>query len=323
MMPGDNERRGRTRNGRLAFAPVLVLALLAAACGEGGTRGADSRVLVDGSSTVYPLTEAVAEEFGIAQGGAVQVTVGLSGTGGGFQRFCAGETDVNNASRPIKDAERDECIVNDVRFLELPVAYDGISIVVHPDNTWVDCLTVAELRRIWEPNSTVQSWAQVRDGFPDQPIRLYGPGTDSGTFDYFTEAIVGEEGASRWEYTVSEDDNVLVTGVAGDPGALGYFGYAYYEANRDRVKLVAVDSGSGCVQPTPATIRRGRYDPLSRPLFIYVNRESLARPAVAEFVRFYMETAPELAREVGYVPLGEADYQANARRVAEASGHGA
>src|SRR5690606_27037135 len=183
MMPGDNERRGRTRNGRLAFAPVLVLALLAAACGEGGTRGADSRVLVDGSSTVYPLTEAVAEEFGIAQGGAVQVTVGLSGTGGGFQRFCAGETDVNNASRPIKDAERDECIVNDVRFLELPVAYDGLSVVVHPDNTWVDCLTTDELRRIWEPDSPVQSWAQVRDGFPDRPLRLYGPGTDSGTFD--------------------------------------------------------------------------------------------------------------------------------------------
>jgi len=318
-MPGDNERHVRTRKQQLATACVLVLALLAAACGESGM---DSRILVDGSSTVYRLTEAVAEEFGIAQGGAVQVMVGVSGTGGGFQRFCAGETDVNDASRPIKDAEREECFINDVRFLELPVAYDGISIVVHPDNTWVDCLTIEELRRIWEPASTVESWAQVREGFPDQPIRLYGPGPDSGTFDYFTEMIMGEEGASRWEYTVSEDDNVLVTGVAGDPAALGYFGYAYYEENRDRLKLVAVDSGSGCVQPTPETIRRGRYDPLSRPLFIYVNREALERPTVAEFVRFYMETAPQLAREVGYVPLGRADYEANARRVAEASGHG-
>lgn len=271
---------------------------------------------------MYPLTEAVAEEFGIAQGAAVQVTVGLSGTGGGFERFCAGETDINNASRPIKDAERDECIVNDVRFLELPVAYDGISIVVHPDNTWVDCLTVEELRRIWEPGSTVESWAEVREGFPDEPLRLYGPGPDSGTFDDFTEAVVGEPGASRWEYTVSEDDNVLVTGVAGDRGALGYFGYAYYEANRDRVKLVAVDGGSGCVAPTPETIRRGTYDPLSRPLFIYVNRESLARRTVADFVRFYMDVAPELAREVGYVPLSEADYEANTRRIAEASGRG-
>lgn len=321
MMPGDNQQHGRAPRGRPAV--ILTFALLAAACGERGTGGTGNAVLVDGSSTVYRLAEAVAEEFGIAQGGAVQVLVGSSGTGGGFQRFCAGETDVNNASRPIKDAERDECIVNDVRFLELPVAYDGISIVVHPGNTWVDCLTVAELRRIWEPDSPVESWAQVRDGFPDRPLRLYGPGTDSGTFDYFTEAIVGEAGASRWEYTVSEDDNVLVTGVAGDSAALGYFGYAYYEANRERVKLVAVDSGNGCVQPTPETIRRGTYDPLSRPLFIYVNRESLARRAVAEFVRFYMETAPELAREVGYVPLGEADYQVNLRRVAEAAGGGA
>jgi|CeladaMinimDraft_18_1061708.scaffolds.fasta_scaffold00021_73 phosphate transport system substrate-binding protein len=322
MMRDDDQRHSLARGAHSGLAAILVLALFAAACGERGPGGGEGRVLIDGSSTVYPLTEAVAEEFGIAQGAAVQVTVGLSGTGGGFERFCAGETDINNASRPIKDAERDECIVNDVRFLELPVAYDGISIVVHPDNTWVDCLTVEELRRIWEPGSTVESWAEVREGFPDEPLRLYGPGPDSGTFDDFTEAVVGEPGASRWEYTVSEDDNVLVTGVAGDRGALGYFGYAYYEANRDRVKLVAVDGGSGCVAPTPETIRRGTYDPLSRPLFIYVNRESLARRTVADFVRFYMDVAPELAREVGYVPLSEADYEANTRRIAEASGRG-
>ncbi|HEY8468055.1 MAG TPA: PstS family phosphate ABC transporter substrate-binding protein [Longimicrobiales bacterium] len=323
MMAAETVRRRRTTRGRgigaRRLAAILALAVLAAACGgerEGAGGGA---IIVDGSSTVYPLTEAVAEEFGIAQGGATEVTVGLSGTGGGFQRFCAGETDISNASRPIDDAEREQCMINGVRFLELPVAYDGLSVVVHPDNTWVDCLTVQELRRIWEPGSTVRSWADVREGFPEQPLRLYGPGTDSGTFDYFTEAIVGEPGASRPDYTQSEDDNVLVTGVAGDPGALGYFGYAYYSANRARVKLLGVDAGNGCVQPTPETIRRGTYAPLSRPLFIYVNRESLARPEVAAFVRFYMESAPQLAAEVGYVPLGEPDYQANLQRIAEAS----
>jgi phosphate transport system substrate-binding protein len=315
-------RRG-AETGARRLAAVLSLAALVAACGgeRGGAGG--GAIIVDGSSTVYPLTEAVAEEFGIAQPGEAQVTVGLSGTGGGFQRFCAGETDISNASRPIDDAEREQCMLNGVRFLELPVAYDGLSVVVHPDNTWVDCLTVQELRRIWEPGSGVRSWADVREGFPEEPIRLYGPGTDSGTFDYFTEAIVGEAGASRPDYTQSEDDNVLVTGVAGDPGALGYFGYAYYGANQGRVKLLGVDAGNGCVRPTPQTIRRGTYDPLSRPLFIYVNRESLARPEVAAFVRFYMENAPQLAAEVGYVPLGEPDYRANLVKVAEAAGDGA
>ena len=321
MMVAETVRRRRKAPGVTArarrAAAAVALAAFAAACG--GERQGGGAIIVDGSSTVYPLTEAVAEEFGIAHGGTAEVMVGLSGTSRGFQRFCEGETDINNASRPMDDAEREECLINRVRFLELPVAYDGLAVVVHPDNTWVDCLTVEELRRIWEPGSRVRSWADVREGFPDEPLRLYGPGTDSGTFDYFTEAIVGEPGASRPDYTQSEDDNVLVTGVAGDRGALGYFGFPYYSANRDRVKLVGVDAGNGCVRPTPQSIRRGTYDPLSRPLFIYVNRESLSRPGVAAFVRFYMESAPRLAAEVGYVPLGEQDYRVNLQRIAEAS----
>lgn len=297
---------------------------LAAALAAGGLAGCGPRVEgsleADGSSTVFPITEAMAEEFMAETTGRYRVTVGLSGTGGGFQRFCAGETAISNASRPIKESELEACRRNGVEPLELMVAYDGLAVVVHPANTFVECLTVEELKRIWEPGSRVQRWSAVRPGFPDAPIRLFGPGTASGTFDYFTEVIVGEEDASRPDYTASEDDNVLIQGVAGEPNALGYFGYAYYAENQDKLKLVAVDGGNGCVRPTPETIRRGEYRPLSRPLFIYVSRKALGQPVVAEFVRFYMENAAELVPETGYVPLAPEQYQENLRKVEQAIG---
>ena len=304
-----------------AAAAALTVGTLA--CGGGGDAAGGAvqgSVEVDGSSTVYPISEAVAEEFMAANEGNVRVTVGISGTGGGFKRFCAGETDVSNASRPIKDSERAACQEAGVDFVEVPVAYDGISLIANPDNTWVDCLTVEELRKIWEPGSTVQRWSDVRSGFPDTEIRLYGPGTDSGTFDYFTEVMMGESGASRADYTASEDDNVLVTGVKGDAGALGYLGYAYYEENQGTLKLLGVDGGQGCVQPTPETIEGGSYTPLSRPMFVYVSRQALQRPAVQEFVRFYLANAQELAREVGYIALEPEQYEQNLQQLGLTAG---
>jgi phosphate transport system substrate-binding protein len=295
-------------------AALAAVALVLAGCGgeRAGTDGELSgSIEIDGSSTVYPISQAVAEEFMIESGGDVRVTVGVSGTGGGFRRFCAGETEISNASRAIKDDERALCEQAGVDPLELQVAIDGLAVVVNPENTMVQCLTVDELRRIWEPGSTLQQWSEVREGLPAEPLRLYGPGTNSGTFDYFTEAIVGEEDASRPDYSASEDDNVLVQGVGGDVNALGYFGYAYYIENQDRLRAIGVDNGNGCVEPTPETVTSGQYAPLSRPLFIYVNRSDLARPEVAEFVRFYMEAAAELVTEVGYVPMDAASYQAN------------
>jgi phosphate transport system substrate-binding protein len=298
-----------------------LLALAVTACGgdvgregaaDGGVSGA---VEIDGSSTVYPITEAVAEEYMIENGGAVRVTVGISGTGGGFKRFCAGETDINDASRAIKPEETETCAGAGVEAHEFPVAYDGLSVVVNPENDWASCLTVAELRSIWQPGSAISNWSQVREGFPDEPLVLYGPGTDSGTFDYFTEAINGEEDASRSDYTASEDDNVLVQGVAGDRGGLGYFGYAYYEENTDRMKVVGVDDGSGCVTPSPETVNSGEYAPLSRPVFIYVSSTAMERPEVVDFVRYYMDNAPALVREVGYIPLPADQYEANLERI--------
>ncbi|MGH7549936.1 MAG: PstS family phosphate ABC transporter substrate-binding protein [Gemmatimonadota bacterium] len=296
----------------------LILAALVgstlAACG-GGPDSGDSNdsalsgsVQIDGSSTVYPISEAVAEEFQRMHP-ETRVTVGVSGTGGGFQRFCAGETDISDASRPIKDGEAELCRQNGIDFTEIRVAWDGLSVVTNPSNDFVDCLTVDELKGIWEPGSEVNNWSQVRQGFPDKELVLYGPGTDSGTFDYFTEAIMGEEDASRPDYTASENDNVLVQGVMGDPGALGYFGYAYYEENADQLKLLGVDGSSGCVQPSVETIETGEYAPLSRPLYIYVSDRGLAKPQVAEFVRFYLEEGAELVRAVGYIPLQPAQYE--------------
>lgn len=265
---------------------------------------------IDGSSTVFPVTQAVAEEFRRGQPD-VQVNVGISGTGGGFQRFARGETDISDASRPIKDSESEAAAANGIEFIEMRVGTDGLSVIVHPDNDFVDCLTLEELNSIWKPGSEIDNWSQVRAGFPDQRLRLYGPDTDSGTFDYFTEEVNGEAQVSRADYTASADDNVLVQGVAGDRGALGYFGYAYYQENEGALKAVEVDGGSGCVAPETSTIEDGSYSPLSRPLFIYVNTKSLERPEVATFVDYYMDNGYELTAEVGYVPVSRDDYAAN------------
>jgi phosphate transport system substrate-binding protein len=307
---------------------VGVTAAAVAACGGNGAQdgqasGLSGRITADGSSTVFPVTEAVAEEFMAGAGQGVQVTVASSGTGGGFKRFCAGETDVTNASRPIKDEEKALCARNGVEFVELPVATDGLVVVVNSANRFVQCLTVDELKKVWQPASTVRTWADVRAGFPATPIKLYGPGTNSGTFDYFTAEIVGEEDASRSDYTASEDDNVLVQGVAGDAGSLGYFGYAYFAENRQQLRALGVDGGQGCIEPNPQTIESGQYAPLSRPLLIYVKKASLQRAEVREFVSFYLQSAPELSAQVGYVPLSAAGYQQATQTFQQAAGGGA
>ena len=290
---------------------IVLGAVALAACGGGGGSGARGEITVDGSSTVYPITEAMAEEFGVETGGGVSVTVAYSGTGGGFKRFCAGETDISNASRVISESEKQLCAAAGVEYMEIPVAIDGLTLVVHPSNDFVQCLTVAEVKRVWEPRSTIKRWSEVRNGFPDQQLTLYGAGTNSGTFDYFTEAVMGQVGAIRDDFTASEDDNVLVQGVSGDANAFGFFGYAYFAENQDRLKSVAVDNGNGCISPTPETILGGTYTPLSRPLFIYVRRASLEQPAVREFVTFYLTHAEELVPQVGYVPFPSVTYQEN------------
>ncbi|MDI6857073.1 MAG: PstS family phosphate ABC transporter substrate-binding protein [Dehalococcoidia bacterium] len=300
---------GQGRKGHGLWLPAVpVVAAVVAALLLSGCGGAGTTVSGDGSSTVFPITEAVAEEFGNTRDD-VDVTVGISGTGGGFQKFCNGETDFNDASRPIRDQERQACAGNGVEPVEFQVAFDGLSVMVNPANDFVECLTVDELKRIWEPGSTVDSWNDVRPEWPDRPIRLYGPGTDSGTFDYFTEVIVGEEDASRADYQASEDDNVLVQGIAGDENALGYFGFAYYEQNADRLKLVAVDDGDGCVAPSRESILSGEYSPLSRPLFVYVRADALERPEVADFMRFYLTEGRALVQEVGYVEAPDEVYE--------------
>jgi phosphate transport system substrate-binding protein len=256
----------------------------------------------------------VAEEFRKEHNG-VQVPVGISGTGGGFKRFVAGETDISNASRPITAAEVEAAKKNGIEYIELAVAYDGLSVLVNRSNSFATCLTVAELKKIWEPGSTVNNWKDVRAGFPDRALRLYGPGTDSGTFDYYTEVINGKAKASRADYTASEDDNVLVQGIDGDQDSLGYFGFAYYAQNTDKLKLVGVDNGKGCVLPSEQTINDGTYSPLSRPIFIYVSSKAVQRPEVKAFVEFYIAHAAELAAEVGYVPLPDAMYQAGLAKI--------
>lgn len=307
--------------GILSFMAVLSVAASCAGGGSqdtAGTEGTDGTstaasegsglagdVLVDGSSTVFPISEAMAEEF-MAENADVRVTVGVSGTGGGFQKFCAGETDVSNASRPIKQEEIDLCAENGIEYVELPVAFDGLSVVVNPENDWAQCLTVEELKMIWEPaaEGTITNWNQVRPDFPDQPLGLYGAGTDSGTYDYFTAALLETEGESRGDYTASEDDNVIVQGVIGDTNALGFFGYAYYVENQDSLGLIAIDNGNGCVEPSPETIGDGSYQPLSRPEFVYIKATSLDNPAVRAFAEYQIaaENKP-LVEEVGYVPL--------------------
>ncbi len=266
---------------------------------------------IDGSSTVFPITEAMAEEFGIATDGDVRITVGVSGTGGGFKKFCAGETHISDASRPIKQSEADLCVEGGVEYIELPVAIDGLSVIVNPANDFVECMTVDELHTLWAPEAEdeVMKWSQVRDGWPDEELRLYAPGVDSGTFDYFTETVNGESQASRGDFLPSEDDNVLVTGISGDRGSLGYFGYAYYAENADRLKLVAIDGGEGCITPTDETINNGTYSPLSRPLFIYVNAEALNEPQVKAFVEFFLDTGNrQLISNTGYIPFPDTIY---------------
>lgn len=311
---------------RFSWLVVSLLVFVLAACGgnnesttttEGGAE-LSGNILIDGSSTVFPISEAVAEEFGL-ENPNVRVSVGVSGTGGGFKKFCAGETDISDASRPIKQSEIEQCQANGIEFIELPVAFDGLTVVVNPENDWATCMTVDELKMIWEPSAqgVITKWSQVRPDWPDETLSLYGPGTDSGTFDYFTDAIVGEEGASRGDYTASEDDNVLVQGVANDKYALGYFGFAYYIENQGKVKAVAIDGGNGCVEPTVETINNGTYQPLSRPIFIYVSTKALERPEVEAFVNFYLDNAATLAEEVGYVGLPEKAYELAKERVAQ------
>ncbi len=272
-------------------------------------------VKVDGSSTVFPITEAVAEEFQIEKKGKIMVTVGISGTGGGFKKFCRGETDISDASREIKQKEIDLCNKNGIDYIELPIAYDGLAVTVNRKNNWVDYITVDELKKLWEPGAQrkIAKWNQIRKEWPDKEIHLFGPGTDSGTFDYFTKVINGQEGASRGDFTASEDDNVLVQGISTDHSALGYFGLAYYAYNKDKLKIVPVDdkndgNGKGPIIPSLETVNNGTYQPLSRPIFIYVSKRSLAKPEVAEFVEFYLTNAGELSEEVGYISLPEKAY---------------
>jgi len=286
---------------------LVTLLILFPLLGNSFAETLKGTIRIDGSSTVFPITEAVAEEFG-KKHPRVRVTVGVSGTGGGFKKFSIGETDINDASRPIKGSEKKLAKKNGIEYIQLPVAFDGISIVVNPKNTWLDYLTVAELKKIWEPGSQVTTWKDIRAGWPDRKIRLYGPGTDSGTFDYFTGAINGKSHASRSDFTKSEDDNVLVQGVAGDRDALGYFGFAYYSGNKDKLKIVPIKNNDAPVAPSLTTINDGSYSPLSRPIFIYVSAKSVQRPAVAAFVEFYLKNAAELSRDVGYVPLQKSQY---------------
>ncbi|MBC8163660.1 MAG: PstS family phosphate ABC transporter substrate-binding protein [Roseiflexaceae bacterium] len=281
-------------------------------------RSLQGTISIDGSSTVFPIAEAIAAEF-MLRAPDVEVQLGVSGTGGGFEKFCAGETVISNASRPIKQSEMADCAANDVAFIELPIAYDGLSIVVNPQNDWVACLTVDELRRMWEPaaEGMLMRWNQIRPEWPDAPLALYGAGADSGTFDYFTSAIIGEEAASRGDYIGSEDDYLLSQGVAAGKYALGYFGYAYYRASQDQLKLLQIDSGAGCVAPDEATIAANTYQPLSRPIFIYVNVAGLQRSEVAAFLDTFLDSAAQVAGDVKYVPLSDSVYALVRERLRE------
>jgi len=300
---------------KLILSLALAVALLA--CGskkenEKGTASIQGEIKIDGSSTVYPITEAVAEEFRTEQPD-VKITVGISGTGGGFKKFGRGEIDINDASRMIKDKEAEACKESNIKFVDLKIAYDGLAVLVNKENTWVDHFTVEELKKIWEPaaQGKITKWNQIRASWPNEDFHLYGPGVASGTYDYFTEAIVGESGSSRGDYTASEDDNVLVQGIAGDKNAIGFFGYAYYVENQDKLKLVGVDNGkgAGAILPNPETVMNGTYAPLSRPVFIYVNDAAAARPEVESFINFYLKNASTIVPDVGFVALPADEYQ--------------
>lgn len=308
------------RSKKILISIVLLMVFALFGCGKQGasTGQTDNKltgeIKIDGSSTVFPITEAIAEEF-IKENPNVKIPVGVSGTGGGFKKFANKEIAISDASRPIKEEEAAKAKANGVEYTELKVAFDGVSVVVNKDNTWVKSLTVEELKKMWSPDSKVKTWKDVRPEWPNEPIKFYTPGTDSGTFDYFTEAICGKGGAMRSDVTPSEDDNVLVQGVAGDKNAIGFFGFAYYEENKDKLKLVPIDSGKGPVEPTFDTIRNNSYAPLSRPLFIYVNNAELQKPEIKEFIKFYISNAKDLVPQVGYVAVPDADYQADLAKI--------
>lgn len=306
-----------------AAVAVMAAGLTLAACGgnNDSTGGGDGEsisgpVVIDGSSTVEPLSSAAAELF-MGQNPDTNVTVGTSGTGGGFEKFCAGETDISDASRPIKDSEIAICEQNNIAYSQLTVANDALSVVVNKDNDWANCLTVEQLNRIWAPGSTVNNWNQVDPSFPDEPLQLFGAGSDSGTFDYFTEAVNGDEGASRTDYNPTEDDNVTVQGVSATRGALGYFGYSYLEANADKVKGISVDGGEGCVAPSAETAQNGTYKPLSRELFIYVSDAALKKPQVVAFADYYLENNAEIVDAAGFIPLTDKQVQVAQDQLAE------
>ena len=297
--------------------------LIQALAFAGATLAAQSAIAqlvkIDGSSTVFPVTEAVAEDFQKSKKGAIKVTVGISGTGGGFKKFCRGEIDISNASRPILKSEIEECRKAGIEFIELPVAFDALTVVINPKNSFIKQLTVAELKKMWEPaaQGKVMTWNQVNPAWPNQPLKLFGAGADSGTFDYFTEAINGKSKASRGDFTASEDDNVLVQGVSRDVNALGFFGFAYYAENKDKLKSVPIveKDGKPAVAPSEASVLDGSYQPLARPIFIYVNSKALAKPEVKEFANYYIAHAAKLSNEVKYVPLPDRIYKAGMARL--------
>lgn len=304
----------------MKFKPVEMIAVFAIGAAFAGPATAQI-VKVDGSSTVFPVTEAVAEDFQKAVKGKVKVTVGISGTGGGFKKFCRGETDISNASRPILKPEMANCEKAGIDYIELPVAFDALTIVVHPKNNFIKSITVEELKKMWEPaaQGKITHWNQVNPAWPNAPIKLFGAGADSGTFDYFTEAIVGKAKSSRGDFTASEDDNVLVQGVSRDVNAIGYFGFAYYVENKEKLKAVAVSDKGGkpAVGPSLEAVVAGTYQPLSRPIFIYVNTKALARPEVAQFVDYYIKHGEELSKEVKYVPLPAKSYTLALERISK------
>jgi phosphate transport system substrate-binding protein len=323
-----------TRLTKITLTLLAALALAVAGCGgddddeeEAAGNGGESaelsgRIQADGSSTVGPFTTRAAERFQQENSG-VQVTVGVSGTGGGFERFCRGETDLSNASRPIDEEESAICEQQGIEFVEFQVANDALTVVVNTENDWATCLTVDQLKAVWEPGSKVNNWSQIPDGdFPDEQLRLFGAGTDSGTFDYFTDVINGEEGASRSDYSATEDDNITVQGVSGDRGAMGYFGFSYFEENQDTLKALEVDGGDGCVAPSVETAQDGSYKPLSRPLFVYAKTESFQKPEVAGFIQYMLDNAVEIAEESQFVPLTDEQVQEQQAAFEEAQAGG-
>ncbi len=296
---------------------IIAIALTLGACGDKNNTSEENKtsqlsgtIKVDGSSTVFPITEAAAEEFRAVQP-KVKVTIGVSGTGGGFKKFSRGETNISDASRPIKDKEKAACAENNINYIELEVAYDGLAVLVNPENDWVTSFDIETLKKIWEPaaQGKIMKWNQINPEWPDEEIHLYGPGVASGTYDYFTKAIVGKSGSSRGDYTASEDDHVLVQGIAGDKYSLGFFGLAYYSENADKLTLIGVHNGTEVIKPTLETVSNGTYKPLSRPLFIYVNSTSVSSPEVVEFVNFYLDNASYLSKDVGYIPLPKEEYK--------------